>query len=129
MFRTSNRSRPRPPPCHPRFRRSRRGGLPVQPVSGTTFDVLYSSDANIHDFWCAAGNYAARKLGARSATRVYRISEPPRRAGQGIRFSLDPGRHGIPDGAEQSSETTTAAFRWRPPRTSARSHGRCSERR
>jgi hypothetical protein len=66
------------------------GGLQVQPVSGTTFDVLYSNNANIHDFWCAAGSYAARKLGARSTTRVYRISEPPRRAGQGIRFSLDP---------------------------------------
>ena len=66
------------------------GGLQVQPVSPTTFDVLYSNNANIHDFWCAAGSYAARKLGARSTTRVYRISEPPRRAGQGIRFSLDP---------------------------------------
>jgi hypothetical protein len=67
--------------------------LPVQPVNANTFDVLYSGDANIHDFWCAAGNYAARKLGARSATRIYRISEPPRRAGQGIRFSLDPAGH------------------------------------
>jgi hypothetical protein len=65
-------------------------GLPVRAVDATTFDVLYRGEASDHDFWCAAGNYAARKLGAKSATRVYRISEPPRRAGQGIRFSLDP---------------------------------------
>jgi hypothetical protein len=65
-------------------------GLPVQAVNATTFDVLYRGEAMEQDFWCAAGNYAARKLGAKSATRIYRISEPPRRAGQGIRFSLDP---------------------------------------
>jgi hypothetical protein len=65
-------------------------GLPVQAVNATTFDVLYRGEASDQDFWCAAGNYAARKLGAKSATRIYRISEPPRRAGQDIRFSLDP---------------------------------------
>ena len=69
-------------------------------MNATTFDVLYRGEASDHDFWCAAGNYAARKLGAKSATRIYRISEPPRRAGQDIRFSLDPGGQGIADRAQ-----------------------------
>jgi hypothetical protein len=64
--------------------------LPVQPVNATTFEVLPRGDAFEQDFWCAAGDYAARKLGARSTVKIYRISEPPRRAGQGVRFSLDP---------------------------------------
>jgi hypothetical protein len=64
--------------------------LPVERVNETTFDVLARGTVFEQDFWCTAGDYAARKLGGRSATRIYRISEPPRRAGQGIRFSLDP---------------------------------------
>ena len=64
--------------------------LPVEPVNATTFEVLPRGETYEQDFWCAAADYAARKLGARSATRIYRISEPPRRAGQGIRFSLEP---------------------------------------
>jgi hypothetical protein len=66
------------------------GKLSVQRVNETTFDVLYRGNTFEQDYWCTAGDYAARKLGARSATRIYRLSEPPRRAGQGIRFSLDP---------------------------------------
>ncbi len=64
--------------------------LPVERVNETTFDVLYRGESFEEDFWCAAGEYAARKLEARSTTRIYRISPPPRRSGQGIRFSLDP---------------------------------------
>jgi hypothetical protein len=67
--------------------------LPVQPVDATTFDVLPRGDVFEQDFWCAAGHYAARKLGAKSTTRIYRLSEPPRRAGQAVRFSVDPAGH------------------------------------
>jgi len=42
------------------------------------------------DFWCAAGEYASRRLNARENVRIYRLSEPPRRSGQPIVFSLDP---------------------------------------
>jgi hypothetical protein len=64
--------------------------LRVEPVNATTFDVLPRGETFEQDFWCNAADYATRKLGAKSATRIYRISEPPRRAGQGVRFSLDP---------------------------------------
>ena len=66
------------------------GRLPVERVNETTFEVLNRGGSFEQDFWCAAGDYAARKLGARSSTRIYRMSEPPRRSGQGVRFSLDP---------------------------------------
>jgi hypothetical protein len=64
--------------------------LPVSPVTQTTFDVLPRGSVFEQDLWCTAGDHAARSLGARSTTRIYRISEPPRRAGQAVRFSLDP---------------------------------------
>ena len=64
--------------------------LQVQPVNQTTFDVLPGGSSFEQDLWCTAGEHAARSLGAKSATRVYRISEPPRRSGQSVRFSLDP---------------------------------------
>jgi len=40
--------------------------------------------------WCAAGDYVIRALGLGPATPVYRISPPPRRAGEGVVFSLSP---------------------------------------
>jgi hypothetical protein len=42
------------------------------------------------DFWCAAGAYANSRLNAASTARIYRISPPPRRAGQGVTFSMNP---------------------------------------
>jgi opacity protein-like surface antigen len=64
--------------------------LTVERINETTFEVRFRAGAFEQDFWCTAGDYAARRLGARNTTRIYRISEPPRRAGQGVRFSLDP---------------------------------------
>jgi hypothetical protein len=42
------------------------------------------------EFWCAAGEYAFRRLGAANSARIWRLSEPPRRGGKPIVFSLDP---------------------------------------
>ena len=42
------------------------------------------------DFWCAAGEYAWQRLRAPNNARIYRLSEPPRRSGEAIVFSLDP---------------------------------------
>jgi hypothetical protein len=67
--------------------------LPVQPTGSdpTTFTVSYRGTANGDiDFWCAAGAYANSQLRASSTARIYRISPPPRRAGQGITFSMNP---------------------------------------
>jgi hypothetical protein len=67
--------------------------LPVQPAGSdpNTFTVGYRGNANGDiDFWCAAGAYANSQLNAASTARIYRISPPPRRAGQGITFSMNP---------------------------------------
>ena len=67
--------------------------LPVQPTGSdpTTFTVGYRGTANGDiDFWCAAGANANSRLSAASTARIYRISPPPRRAGQGITFSMSP---------------------------------------
>jgi hypothetical protein len=66
--------------------------LPVQPTGSdpTTFTVGFRGNANGDvDFWCAAGAYANSQLRAASTARIYRISPPPRRAGQGITFSMN----------------------------------------
>lgn len=67
--------------------------LPVQPTGSdpATFTVGYRGNANGDiDFWCAAGAYANSRLNAASTARIYRISPPPRRAGQGVTFSMNP---------------------------------------
>jgi hypothetical protein len=63
----------------------------VEATGPVTFAV-YARGGNfgVSDFWCAAGEYAARRLRASSTTRIWRLSEPPRRSGQPILFSLDP---------------------------------------
>ncbi len=52
--------------------------------------VEYQLVQNETAYWCAAGDFAIRELGLPRKTRLYRASPPPRRAGQGITFTLDP---------------------------------------
>lgn len=66
--------------------------LRVTSDGGTDFTVNYRLGARITDYWCAAGRYALRELGQPRKTRVYRLSPPPQRKGEGIRFTLDPAR-------------------------------------
>lgn len=40
------------------------------------------------DYWCAAGDFAIRRLGLRPSTRLFRMT--PGSGRSGIRFSLDP---------------------------------------
>lgn len=63
-------------------------GLVVEPTGGSDFSVPYRGKSGVRDFWCAAGDYVIRELGQPPGTRIYRTSSPPRRSGQGIRFSL-----------------------------------------
>lgn len=63
----------------------------VDSTGPVTFSVsARSGQVGAIDFWCAAGEYAWRRLNARNNARIYRLSEPPRRGGQPIVFSLDP---------------------------------------
>ena len=62
--------------------------LVVVSVGTGSFEVPYRGLSGTSDFWCAAGDYVVRELNLPPTTRIYRTSSPPRRAGQGIAFSL-----------------------------------------
>ena len=65
-------------------------GLVVEPRGESRFDIPYRGLSGDSDFWCAAGDYVLRELNLAPSTRIYRLNSPPRRAGQGISFSLSP---------------------------------------
>lgn len=65
-------------------------GLVVQPGADGFTVQWRGGRAGAADFWCAAGDYAFRRLQLNPTTRIYRASPPPRRSGEGIRFTLDP---------------------------------------
>lgn len=64
-------------------------GLIVESAPGG-FEVPYRGLSGARDFWCAAGDYVVRELHLPPDTLIFRTSSPPRRSGQGIRFSLSP---------------------------------------
>jgi hypothetical protein len=61
------------------------------------FEVLASPGMGPSRAWCAAGDYVVVILGLPSTTPVWRMSEPPRKPGEGIQFALSP------DGAASTS--------------------------
>jgi len=63
-------------------------GMWVIPQTPGTFAVAWNGQSGAPVFWCAAGDYVSRGLGLPDGTRIWRLSEPPRRAGEAIRFSL-----------------------------------------
>lgn len=65
-----------------------RNGLVVEPRPDGNFDVPYRGLSGASDFWCAAGDYVVRDLNLSPETRIFRLSSPPRRSGQGVTFSL-----------------------------------------
>jgi hypothetical protein len=69
-------------------------GMWVQDLGKGEFLVKYEGRVSETDFWCAAGNYAERVLGASGKTRLYRVTPPPRKRGQGIIFTLDAAKSG-----------------------------------
>jgi hypothetical protein len=54
------------------------------------FAVLPRGGMSAPQAWCAAGDYALRFLNKPVGTRIWRISEVPRRAGESIVFSFSP---------------------------------------
>jgi hypothetical protein len=66
-------------------------GFEVKAEGPVTFSVWWrGGSTGAIDFWCAAGEYAWRRLNASNNARIYRLSEPVRRAGQPVFYSLDP---------------------------------------
>lgn len=69
-----------------------RNGLIVEPAGAGDFSVPWRGKSGPAEFWCAAADYADRALHVLPGTKIYRASEPPRRSGEGIRFTLDAAR-------------------------------------
>ncbi len=71
-----------------------RGGIRVEPVNADVFEVGVRPNAVEANFWCGAGDYARRQLGAPDSARVYvvggtgpgTVSDNPETA----QFSLQP---------------------------------------
>ena len=66
--------------------------LRIEPTAEGFAVNWHGGRAGATDFWCAAGDYAVRGLNLAPATIIYRTSEPPRRSGQPMHFSLNPAR-------------------------------------
>jgi len=67
-------------------------GMVVSRIDATDFSVAFTSVSRETDYLCAAGDFVIGALGLPSKTRLFRASPPPRRQGQGIRFTTDPAR-------------------------------------
>jgi len=67
-----------------------RGGFVVNPINGSNFEVPWRGRSGPRDFWCVAGDYVRYDLNLPGNTRIYRTSALPRRAGEAVRFSLNP---------------------------------------
>ncbi len=69
--------------------------LRVNPEGQATFEVIQSGGISAADAWCAAGDYAIRRLGANSNQRIYliegkHIARTEERRRFGYSFSLTP---------------------------------------
>jgi hypothetical protein len=62
----------------------------VRQIDNTRFEVLSRGGLGNSEAWCAAGDFVIRGLRLPRSTQIWRISEPPRRSGQSIVFSLSP---------------------------------------
>jgi hypothetical protein len=62
----------------------------VRQIDQNRFEVLSRGGLGNSDAWCAAGDFVIRGLRLPRSTTIWRISEPPRRSGQSIVFSLSP---------------------------------------
>ncbi|MGB3312837.1 MAG: hypothetical protein WBB85_00325 [Albidovulum sp.] len=75
-------------------------GLIVEPQGADGFSVPWRGKSGPAAFWCAAGDYAIRVLHLAPTDVIYRASEPPRRAGEPMDFTLNP----------EASASTTGLF-------------------
>jgi hypothetical protein len=60
----------------------------VRRIDNVRFEVLPRGGLSNTDAWCAAGDFVVRSLRLPRTTQIWRVSEPPRRSGQSIVFSL-----------------------------------------
>jgi hypothetical protein len=79
--------------------------LHVTQVSESQFMVKASPGMGAPSSWCAAGDFAIRRLHVAPDTPIWRISEPPRPRGEGVMFSLDPNGAATRSGLLRLNET------------------------
>lgn len=84
----------------PAFGFTAQNGLIVEPGGAHNFTVPLRGKSGVTDFWCAAGDYAVRGLRLNPTVKLYRLSEPPRRAGEPMTFTF------LPDQAASTSGLT-----------------------
>ena len=69
-----------------------RNGMHAVQVGPTEIAVIHEVTRDDTDYWCAAGDFAETVLARPGATRIWRATPKPRRAGEGIVFTLDPAK-------------------------------------
>ncbi|MBU3029916.1 hypothetical protein [Paracoccus marinaquae] len=65
-------------------------GMTAMQVGPTEIAVPFDSPRQDTDYWCAAGDFAERVMKLPGKTRIWRASPKPRKAAEGILFTLDP---------------------------------------
>lgn len=65
-------------------------GMTATRIGPTEIAVRHEVQRDDTDYWCAAGDFARRILMLPGATRLWRATPKPRRAGEGLVFTLDP---------------------------------------
>jgi len=93
--------------------------LEVFPAGNGAFEVVSRPGSGASNFWCAAGDYALRQLGAAAAQRIYIVKPSSRSSQYGgkatVQFSLSPPASGAADPGYSLSvkvmgDNLTAAF-------------------
>ena len=64
-------------------------GMTAVQTAPSEITVIHDVKRGDTDYWCAAGDFAQRAMGLPGNTRLWRASPKPRRAGDGIVFTLD----------------------------------------
>ena len=66
---------------------TREGQVVLHTGPAEPFEVAFKAGNGTPDYWCAAGRFAQQSRLSPGAP-IYRVSPPPRRQGEGIRFSF-----------------------------------------
>ncbi|MTD99195.1 hypothetical protein GIY56_02710 [Paracoccus sp. YIM 132242] len=69
-----------------------RNGMTAVQTGPAEITVIHEVRRGDTDYWCAAGDFVQRVMGAPGNTRLWRASQKPRGAGDGIVFTLDKGK-------------------------------------
>lgn len=82
-------------------------GLRVTQSAGQ-IEVAPSPGQSAPASWCAAGEFVISQMGLPPSTPIWRLSEPPRKAGQGVMFSLTANGAAQKSGVIQFGDTDAA---------------------